>query len=86
LDNRPTSCHRKQAVRKPNCGLGTVRLSGIDLDNGKRYEMRDEDSKLECGIVYKQILINTKLQIGRSGQKTERLGKSIKEVKVRVGL
>jgi hypothetical protein len=32
--------------------------------------MRDEDSQLECGIVYKQILINVKLQTGRSGQKT----------------
>jgi len=56
---------------KPNCGLGTLRLSGIDLDSGERYEIRDEDSKLECGIVYKQILINAKLQIGRSGQETE---------------
>jgi len=59
----------KLTVRKPNCGLETLRLSGIDLDNGKRYEKRDEDSKLECGIVYKQILINAKLQIERSGQK-----------------
>jgi hypothetical protein len=33
--------------------------------------MREEDSKLECGIVYKQILINAKLQIGRRGKKTE---------------
>jgi hypothetical protein len=31
--------------------------------------MRDEDSKLECGIVYKQILINATVQIGRSGKK-----------------
>ena len=29
------TCHPKQAVRKPNCGLRTVRLSGINQDNGK---------------------------------------------------
>jgi hypothetical protein len=69
LGNRPTTCHRKQAVRNLNCGLGTIRPSGIDLDSGKEYEMRDEDSKFECGIVYKQILINVKLQTGRGGQK-----------------
>jgi hypothetical protein len=38
--------------------------------------MRDEDSKLECEIVYKQILINATLQIGRSGKKTELTGRS----------
>ena len=32
----PTTFHRKKAVRgKKNCGLGTVRLSGIDLGSGK---------------------------------------------------
>jgi hypothetical protein len=69
LGNRPTTCHRKQAVRKINCDLGTVRPSGIDLDSGRGYDMRDEDSKLEGGIVYKQILINVKLHIVRSGKK-----------------
>jgi hypothetical protein len=68
-------------VKKPR-----NRLSGIGLGSGKGYEVREEDSKLECGLVYKQILINAKLQIGRSGQKTEWLGKSIKEAKVRIGL
>jgi hypothetical protein len=52
----------KLTVSKLNCGLITVRLTGIDLDNGKGYEMRNEYSKLECGIVYKQIVINAKLQ------------------------
>jgi hypothetical protein len=69
LGNRPTTCHRKQAVREINCDLGTVRPSVIHLDSGKGYEVGDEDSKLEGGIVYKQILINVKLQIVRSGKK-----------------
>ena len=34
-----------------NCGLGTVRLSGIDLGGRKVYQMRDEYSSSECGIV-----------------------------------
>jgi hypothetical protein len=28
--------------------------------------MRDGDRKLECGTVYKQILISAKLQIGKT--------------------
>jgi hypothetical protein len=49
--------------------------------------MRDEDSKLECEIVYKQILINATLQIGRRGKKNRAdWEKSIKEVKVRIVL
>jgi hypothetical protein len=74
LGNRPTTCHHNQTVRTPNCGLGTVRLSGIDLDHGKSYEMRDEDSRLKCGVVYKQTLINAKVQIGRSGKKNRMTG------------
>jgi len=49
--------------------------------------MRDEDSKLECGIVYKQVLINVTSQIGRSGKKNRTdWEKTIKEVKVHIGL
>ena len=29
----------------------------------------DEDSDLECGVVYKQVLINAKLQTVKRGQK-----------------
>jgi len=39
----------------PNCGLRKVRLSGINLGGGKGNETREEDSNLECGIVYEQI-------------------------------
>jgi hypothetical protein len=35
LGDRPTAYHRKKAVRNLNCGLGKVRLSGIDLRIGK---------------------------------------------------
>jgi hypothetical protein len=35
-----------------------------------------DDQKRDGGIVYKQILINAKLQIGKRGQKTELTGKS----------
>jgi len=38
--------------------------------------MRNEDSRLECGIVYKQLLIKAKLQIGKRGQKLELNGRS----------
>jgi hypothetical protein len=31
--------------------------------------MKVEDSKLECGIVYKEVLIHVKLQIGNTGKK-----------------
>jgi hypothetical protein len=49
--------------------------------------MRDEDSKLDCGIVCIQILINATLQFGRRGEKNRaEWEKSIKEVKVRIGL
>jgi hypothetical protein len=44
-------------------------LSGTDPDSGKGYEMKVEDSNLECGIVYKHILINAKLQIGKRERK-----------------
>jgi hypothetical protein len=44
--------------------------------------MREEDSNLECGIVYEQILINAKLQIGKRGQKnTADWKESIKEAR-----
>jgi hypothetical protein len=39
-----------------NYGLGTVRLSGIDVGGGEGYEMRYEDSNLDCGSVYKQYI------------------------------
>ena len=43
--------------------------------------------KTDGGIVYKQILINAKLQIGKRGQKNRvDWEKSIKEVKVHIGL
>jgi hypothetical protein len=38
--------------------------------------MRVEDNNLECGIVYKYILINAKLQIGKREKKTELTGRS----------
>jgi hypothetical protein len=47
-----------------NCGFGKVGLRGNSLGSGKGYEMRVEGSNLECGIVYRQILIHAKLQIG----------------------
>jgi hypothetical protein len=37
--------------------------------------MRIEDSNFECGIVYKRILINAKLQIGEIN-KTELTGRN----------
>jgi len=48
--------------------------------------MTVEDSNLECGILYKRILINAKLQIGKREKKTADWEKSIKEVKVCSGL
>jgi len=36
--------------------------------------MRDEDSRWECRIVYKQLLIYAKLKTGKRGQKTELTG------------
>ena len=42
--------------------------------------------KTRSGIMYKEILINSKLQIGRRRQKIETdWEKSIKEAKVRIG-
>jgi len=39
------------------------------------------------GIVYKQVLINAKLQIGKRGKKNRAdWEKSIKEARVRIGL
>jgi len=35
------------------------------------------DQKTGGGIVYQQILINAKLQIGKRGQKTELTGRSL---------
>jgi len=64
----------KQQQQHLKCGLGTVRLSGIDLSGEKLYQMRDKYSSSECGIVYKQILINAKLQIGKRGKKKRWLG------------
>jgi len=66
----------KQQQQHLKCGLGTVRLSGIDLSGGKLYQMRDEYSSTECGIVYKHTLINVKLHTGKKGKKTELTGGS----------
>ena len=35
--------------------------------------MRDEDNNLECGVVYKQTLINSKLHIGKGGKRKAEL-------------
>jgi len=67
-DQQPVTI--KKLSVNPNCGLRTVRLSGINLGSRKGYEMREGGSNLECGIVYEQILINAKLQIGKKGKKT----------------
>jgi len=48
--------------------------------------MRVEYSNMECGIVYKHILINAKLQIGRREKNRADWEKSIKKVKVCSGL
>jgi len=37
----------------------------------------EEDQKADGGTVYKQILLNAQLQIGKRGQKTELIGKSL---------
>jgi len=47
------------------------------LGSGKGNEMSEKDSNVECGIVYEQILINAKLQIGKRGQKTQLTGRSL---------
>ena len=54
-DQRPVMV--KKLSVNPNCGLGTVRLSGINLGSGKGNKMREKDSTLECGTVYEQILL-----------------------------
>ena len=51
------------------------------------FPKRTTKKKTDGGIVYKKILINAKLQIGKRGQKTELTGRSpLKEAKVHVGL
>jgi hypothetical protein len=68
LGGRPTTCRRnKLTVRKLNCGLGTVSLARIDPGSGKGF--------MSCGTVYKQILINAKLNTGKRGQNTELTGR-----------
>jgi len=53
---------------------------------GSRLRRRPPTKKY-CGVFYQQILINSKLQIGRRGPKSETdWEKSIKEAKVRIGL
>ena len=50
-------------------------------------DQEDDKKKTNGGIVYKQILINRKLQIGKGGQKNRAdCEKYIKEVRVRTGL
>jgi hypothetical protein len=44
------------------------------------------DQKTDGGIVYKQILINPKLQFGKRAQKTADWQKYIKEAKVLNGM
>jgi hypothetical protein len=44
------------------------------------------DQKTDGGLMYQQILINAKLQIGKRGHKTVGWEKSIQEVKVCIGL
>ena len=44
------------------------------------------DQKTDGGIVYKQILINPKLQFGKRAQKTSYFEKYIKEAKFRIGM
>jgi len=46
----------------------------------------EEDQKTDGETVYKQILINSKLQTGETGQNTAEWEKSIQEARVRVGL
>jgi len=74
LGNWLTTCHHKKKLfGNLNCDLGTVRLSGINLAKGK--EMSNEDSRLECGIVYINKCIITNWR-----------ERSIKEVRVCIGL
>jgi hypothetical protein len=59
-----------------------------NLGSGQRYEMRDEIWSLECGIMYRQMLINEKITNLKKGKKfySSDCEKSIKEAKIRVGL
>jgi hypothetical protein len=45
-----------------------------------------DNQKTDRGIVFRQILINAKLQIGKRGHYNRAAWKSIKEVKVHIGL
>jgi hypothetical protein len=59
---------KQQTAGKPKL-WPRKRLSEIDLVGGKVYQMRDEYSSSECGIVYEQVLISAKLQMGKRGKK-----------------
>jgi hypothetical protein len=53
----------------------TRRVSQVFNNNPQRRRLRGRP-KTDGGTVYKQILINPKLQIGKRGQKTEMTGRS----------
>jgi hypothetical protein len=57
------------------------------LNNNPKGSRRGDDQELNGGVVYKQILINEKLQIGKKGKESRAdWAKSIKEAKVYIEL
>jgi hypothetical protein len=55
-------------------------------NNLQGSRQRGRQKKTDCGIVYKPILINSKLQTRKGGKKNRVGWKSIKQAKVRIGL
>ena len=53
-----------------------LRLQGSRLRGLRSLRRLRRRQKTDGGIVYKQILINAKLQIGKRGQKTKLTGRS----------
>jgi hypothetical protein len=56
------------------------------LNNTPHGSRLKRTTKRDGGIVYKHIVINAELQIGKRVQRTELTEKSIKGTKVRIGL
>jgi hypothetical protein len=68
-DRQPVTIKKANSQKTQIVASENSRVVGINSDSGEGYKMTVEDSNLECGIVYEQILINAKLQIGKRDQK-----------------
>jgi hypothetical protein len=65
---------------------GERKVSQVFNNNPQGSRLRVRQKKTNGGVVYKQILVNAKLQIGKRGQKNRAEWENINQGKVCIGM